>query len=126
MAGPTERETRAQGDLAQRLAATGFVLPGSLVTRRMRCGKANCHCHEEGAELHGPYLQWTRTVGGKTMTQLLSEDLVTRYRGWFENARHLHETLRQLEKLSAAILERDRREPSQARSRRNDNAQNSN
>ena len=39
----------------------GPVLPGSLIERTMRCGKANCHCHAEPPELHGPYLQWSYT-----------------------------------------------------------------
>jgi len=109
VAGPTDRERRTQADLARRLAEAGFVLPGSLITRRMRCGKANCHCHGEPPELHGPYLQWTRAAEGKTLTHLLSEELVARYRGWFDNARRLRETLTELEALSVAIVERDRR-----------------
>lgn len=109
MAGPTDPERRRQAELARRLGEVGFVLPGSLITRKMRCGKANCRCHGEPPELHGPYLQWTRATGGKTLTALLSDDLVARYRGWFDNARALRQTLSELEALSVAVVERDRR-----------------
>lgn len=106
--GPTAAEQRRQAALVRRLDDAGFVLPGSLITRHMRCGKANCRCHGEPAELHGPYLQWTRTAEGKTLTRLLPEAVADRYRGWFDNARRLRETINELEALSIAIVERDR------------------
>ena len=112
MPGPSRAEQRHQEALARRLAEAGFVLPGSLITRKMRCGKPNCHCHAEPPELHGPYLQWNRSAGGKTLTRLLPADVAERYQGWFDNARRLNDTLRELEALSIAIVERDRQTPS--------------
>lgn len=106
--GPTAAERRRQTALARRLAEAGFVLPGSLITRHMRCGKANCRCHGEPAELHGPYLQWTRTTEGTTLTRLLPAEVADRYRGWFDNTRRLRDTVSELEALSVAIAERDR------------------
>lgn len=106
--GPTTAERRRQTVLARRLAEAGFVLPGSLITRNMRCGKDNCRCHGEPPELHGPYQQWSRTTGGKTLTRLWPDDLAERYRGWFDNARRLRETITELEALSVVIAERDR------------------
>ena len=105
--GPTAAEQRKQAGLAGRLAEAGFVLPGSLFTRNMRCGKPNCRCHDEPPELHGPYLQWTRSAEGKPLTRLLPDQLADRYRGWFDNARRLRATLNELEALSIAIVERD-------------------
>jgi hypothetical protein len=66
----------------------------------MRRGKPGCRCKEDPPQLHGPYIQWTRTVAGKTVTQLLSEDQLARYQPWFENARELRELLTQLEAIS--------------------------
>ena len=112
VSGPTPAEQQRQQALARRLAQTGFVLPGSVLSRYMRCGKANCRCHREPPDLHGPYLQWNRMVEGKTLTRLLSADVAHRYHEWFENARQLRLTLSELEALSVAIVERDRRPPS--------------
>ena len=108
MNGPSNAERRRQAALVQRLAEAGFVLPGSLITRYMRCGKASCRCHGEPPELHGPYLQWTRIAEGRTLTRLLPRQLVDRYRPWFDNARQLRQTITALEVLSTAIVERDR------------------
>ena len=63
----------------------------------MRCGKQNCRCKAEPPSLHGPYLHWTRTVAGKTVTRTLTQEQVARYQPWFDNARRLREALTALE-----------------------------
>jgi hypothetical protein len=109
MSGPTATERRKQAALARRLTEAGFVLPGSLFSRHMRCGKANCRCHDDPPALHGPYFQWTRTAAnGKTLTRLLPDDLAAQYQSWFDNARRVREVLSELEVLSITIIERDR------------------
>ena len=48
--------------LADALAEIDGLLPGSVVVRHMRCGKRSCACKADPPALHGPYIQWTRTV----------------------------------------------------------------
>jgi len=50
----------------------------------MRCGKPTCACRDDPPSLHGPYIQWTRTLNGKTVTRYLSEDQLARYQPWFD------------------------------------------
>jgi hypothetical protein len=78
-------------------AGVGYALPGTLGTRFMRCGKANCRCKADPPILHGPYLHWTRTVAGKTVTRTLTPDQAARYQTWFDNARRLRELISDLE-----------------------------
>jgi len=108
MVGPTPAEQRRQAELAGRLSEAGFVLPGSVLTRYMRCGKANCRCHDDPPQLHGPYLQWNRMAEGRTLTRQLSTDLAERYQEWFDNAHQVRLTINELEALSVTIIERDR------------------
>lgn len=108
MPGPTPAEHRRQQGLARRLSEAGFVLPGRLLSRHMRCGKPNCRCHHEPPELHGPYLQWNRMENGKTLTRLLPTQLADLYQEWFDNARQFRDALAELERLSISIIERDR------------------
>lgn len=108
MLGPTRAEQRRQQALAQRLSDIGFVLPGRLISRHMRCGKPNCRCHDDPPELHGPYTQWNRMVDGKTRTRMLTADVADRYQDWFDNAERLRTTLAELEALAVTIVERDR------------------
>lgn len=101
--------TRAPGPPGARLAAEladlHYALPGSLARRYMRCGKPNCRCKADPPTLHGPYLHWTRTVAGKTVTRTLTEEQAQRYQAWFDNARRLRELLSDLEARSLRAFE---------------------
>ena len=99
---PWEATRRA---LAGQLGEIDGVLPGSVVVRRMRCGKPGCACHDDPPTLHGPYIQWTRAVRGKTVTRYLSEEELARYQPWFDNARRLKEIAAKLEIASLHALE---------------------
>lgn len=94
--------------LAEELATIDGVLPGSVVVRRMRCGKSSCACKGDPPALHGPYTQWTRTVAGKTVTRFLSNDELVRYQQWFDNARRLKELVAKLEIASVHAFEAER------------------
>ena len=100
MAEPGARQRRAHARITAALGEIGFALPGSLVWRTTACGKARCHCQANPPVLHGPYLTWTRTVNGKTVTRKISEDQHVRYQEWFDNARKLHRLVTDLETLS--------------------------
>ena len=91
--------------LAEQLGAIDGVLPGSVVTRLMRCGNQGCACRADPPTLHGPYIQWSRSVGGKTVTRYLSAEELERYQGWFDNARKLKDLVAKLEIASIHALE---------------------
>jgi hypothetical protein len=106
MAEPSAAERRAQTAIARRLAAAGFVLPGTLIERTMACGKPTCRCKQDPPRLHGPYHQWTRKVDGKTQTVNLTDEQVARYGPWLANARQLRSLINELEELSLRIARR--------------------
>ena len=95
--------------LAEALAQIDGLLPGSVVVRLMRCGKRNCACKADPPTLHGPYTQWTRTVAGKTVTKLLTEEQFARYQPWFDNARTLRDLVAKLEIVSLQAVETEAR-----------------
>lgn len=99
---PWEATRRA---LAGELAAIDGLLPGSVVLRQMRCGKPGCACKHDPPTLHGPYIQWTRTVDGKTVTRYLTQDQLDRYQQWFDNARRLRKIVAKLEIASVHAVE---------------------
>ena len=74
-----------------------YALPGTLSRRFMRCGKANCRCKADPPVLHGPYLHWTRTVAGRTVTRTLTPDQAARYQAWSDNARRLRDIVTDVE-----------------------------
>ena len=101
--GPPFAATRKA--LAEALAEIDGLLPGSVVVRLMRCGKRNCACKAGPPALHGPYTQWTRTVAGKTVTKLLTDDQLARYQPWFDNNRRLKDLIAKLEIVSLQAIQ---------------------
>lgn len=94
----------AQERLSRRLGEIGFALPGSLARRSTRCGKSGCRCMADPPVLHGPYYLWTRKVGGKTVTKMLTAEQVRRYGRWFDNARRLRDLTGELQALSLQAI----------------------
>jgi len=58
---------------ALELARIGFLLKGSVVQTRRRCGSAGCGCQNDPEKWHGPYWQWSTAVDGKTVSRRLSD-----------------------------------------------------
>jgi hypothetical protein len=73
---------------------------GSVTGLRQPDCEPRCACKADPPALHGPYIQWTRTVNGKTVTRLLTQAQYQAYAPWFANARRLRTLAAELEALS--------------------------
>jgi hypothetical protein len=100
----------ARDRIAAELAAAGFALPGTLTVRAYACGKPGCRCHADPPRLHGPYAEWTRKIGGKTVTRRLSPAELADYQPLFDNAKKLRTLLAELQDLTLEIIEADSRQ----------------
>ncbi|MGH3605006.1 MAG: DUF6788 family protein [Pseudonocardiaceae bacterium] len=103
---PTRADARIRQRIARQLAAIDYALPGSIVERMMRCGNQRCRCRADPPQLHGPYLQWTRKIDGKTVTRMLNPEQLDRYQTWLDNAQRLRELVHELEALTTRTIER--------------------
>jgi len=90
--------------LKAELQALGYVCVGSVQSRRLTCGNPGCRCHTDERYRHGPYHYWTRKVGGKTVSAVLTADQAALYRAWIENNRRLDRIVRQMREVSARAL----------------------
>ena len=103
---PTAGQQQALDRITAGLAAAaGPALPGTLIVRAYECGKPRCRCHASPQARHGPYAEWTRKIGGKTVTRRLTPDQLTAWQPLFDNARKLRELLAELQELTLAIVE---------------------
>ena len=93
--------------LVERLATVGFVMPGTLLHTRRRCGRPTCRCATGLEQGHGPYHQWTRKIGGKTRTLRLTDEQAEIYGPWFDHAKQLRALIADLEHLGRSIFERN-------------------
>jgi hypothetical protein len=107
---PSPDQQAARDRIATELAAAGFALPGTLTVRAYACGKPSCRCHAAPPRLHGPYAEWTRKIGGKTVTRRLSPAELTEYQPLFDNAKKLRALLAELQDLTLEIIEADSRQ----------------
>ncbi len=103
------RAARIAAQISDGLAQTGFLLPGTLTERKTRCGHPGCRCHADPPRLHGPYHQWTRKIGRKTVTRILSDEQLADYQPWFDAQRRLRDLIAELEHLSQEIADNDPR-----------------
>jgi hypothetical protein len=85
-------------------AAAGPALPGTLTIRSYACGKRRCRCHADPPVLHGPYAEWTRKIGGKTVTRRLTAEQLTAWQPLFDNARKMRSLLAQLQELTLQAI----------------------
>ena len=92
-------------ELAAELADIGLISPGSLVVRTTSCGKPGCRCQADPPQRHGPYYQWSRAIGGKTVSRRLDARQAELYRGWIANRHRLEQIIAQMEQVSAEAAE---------------------
>jgi len=55
--------------------------------------------------LHGPYAEWTRKIGGKTVTRRLTDAELAAWKPLFENARKIRALVVQLHELTLQIVQ---------------------
>jgi hypothetical protein len=92
---------------AELAAAAGPALPGTLTVRSYACGKPRCRCHADPPALHGPYAEWTRKIGGKTVTRRLTPEQLTAWQPLFDNARKMRDLLAELQDLTLQAIGAD-------------------
>jgi hypothetical protein len=96
---------RRYHDLAARIADIGFIAAGTITRRHTRCGKPNCRCHADPPQLHGPYLQWTAKIDGKTVTRRLTATEAALYQQWIDNDRQLRALISQMRDIATKATE---------------------
>lgn len=95
--------------LRAQLAELGFFCKGTVLERRMLCGKPACACGTAPARRHGPYFEWTYKAAGKTVNVRLTPDAVAAYRAGTAEWRCLRTLLTRLERLSRRAITRQAR-----------------
>lgn len=94
-----------------KLRSVEFFLKGTLIERRLPCGTKGCRCHTDPAARHGPYYQWTRRVGTKTVTVWLPRETAEMCRTWIDNGRTVTRITEEMERISReALMEMRQRE----------------
>ncbi len=98
---------RRRARLAATLPDATELIRGTLVERRMRCGKEACRCQADPAARHGPYRLLETTVGrGRTRTLLLPAAEVRAVRAAVDRQRRIAAQLERISELNWELLAR--------------------
>jgi hypothetical protein len=109
--GPTGESARVRrlrerfDALKQAILELDFFLRGNLVKVWVRCGSERCACATDPDRRHGPYVQWTRKVKGKTVSVRVRPEQLARYEQWIASARRLDSLIDEMQRLSLAAAE---------------------
>jgi len=99
-----EAQRRRFEELKRELQQLEYFCKGTVLERRMKCGKAQCACHSDPAKRHGPYFEWTYKVRGKTVNVKLTPETAPLYQAASRQHRKLKTALNRLERLSLSAL----------------------
>lgn len=88
------------------------VLRGSVVERRLRCGKSGCRCTR--GELHAATYLSVTFAGGRTEQISLPADLVPLARRWVANYQAWWQAVERISAINRKLLRARRASPSQA------------
>ncbi len=102
---PAQNVTATYDRLRRSLAEIGFVCMGSMVERRMPCGRTACRCAEGPDNWHGPYYQWTRKVRGRTVTVRLTPEQAKLLTGYVRNDRQLRRIVAEMRAISLKVVQ---------------------
>lgn len=91
--------------LQHQVRQLGFIALGSVIERYTVCGTQNCRCHADPPARHGPYYQYSRKLGGKTLTRRLTAEQAQRYRDWIANRRTLDDLIDQMDEISRRVAD---------------------
>lgn len=91
---------KAYREIKAELAEIGYVVQGSVLERRMVCGKSGCACGNDADARHGPYYQWSWKEAGRTVSCYLDRNQARLCREWIANSRRLDRILRRMRVLS--------------------------
>jgi hypothetical protein len=100
MAKPAGTVRQQYDALKAALGTLGFVRPGSIARRFVRCGKLGCRCMADPPTLHGPYYDWTYKLRGKSLAMRLTETQAKQCDEWLRNHRQLRRIVNKMRLLS--------------------------
>jgi hypothetical protein len=91
-------------ELKAELGKIEYFSKGTLLARRVRCGKPQCACNTTPSKRHGPYYEWTYKAQGKTVNVRLNAEAAPIFQAAAKQYRKLKSLLTRMEKLSRQVI----------------------
>jgi hypothetical protein len=91
-----------QKQIIQQLPSLSEVIRGSLIERRLRCGKPNCHCAK--GEGHRTWYLTVSFARGRTEQVTVPEELLPCVKEWIKNYDRWWITLEEVSAINRELL----------------------
>ena len=72
------------------------IMPGTVSSYKIKCGKPNCCCASDPSKLHGPYYKWGSTINGKRVSRTMSKEEAEECRRRINNYKKLKAEIQKL------------------------------
>lgn len=83
--------------LKKQISHVDFVIPGTLRTVYLKCGKLTCKCQlKKKNNKHGPYYFWDRKINGKLTSSSVPKKDISKFQCWIKNRRKLEKLFQKL------------------------------
>ena len=90
--------------LKRSLLSIGYVCPGSIAKRFIRCGKYYCLCGASWGYPHGPYYEWSTKRAGRTIHKRLSLSQAAAIQRHILDDRRLRDIVAAMRRVSERIV----------------------
>ena len=94
-------------EIKKSICTFDLILPGTLRTLYMKCGKPGCACQKNKKDRHGPYHLWDRKVGKKLSSKMLSKSQLKKISKGIESRKKIEELLAEAIVISQLIAARN-------------------
>ena len=83
--------------LKRKISQMDLVLPGTLRTVYLKCGKLTCRCRSKKKNnKHGPYYFWDRKIAGTLTSSSISKHDISKFKRWIKNRQILEKLIQKL------------------------------
>lgn len=97
-------------EIKNKIAALGYITPGSISEQYNVCGSPNCKCKDEkNPQKHGPYYYLSFTFKGKSHTEFISSDEIKKYREYIKNYKTFKELSQELIEKNLELLKSEKK-----------------
>jgi hypothetical protein len=81
-----------------------LVIPGTIRSIYLKCGKPICACWKDRDARHGPYYFWDRKVDGRVSSKSIKKPMVPLLKKWIDNRKKTENLIQEMLELNQAIV----------------------
>ena len=99
-----KNEETKLAEIKKEICDFDLVIPGTIRSIHLKCGKPACACWTDRNARHGPYYFWDRKVDGKLSSKSIKKPMVPILKKWIDNRKRTEKLIQKMLELSQTIV----------------------